>query len=633
MTKSWEIAAFQDDLQDVMCEFTAQCRVKGSDGEWQNVDADNAVQTITGWNAETLVKTITGTFPKYDAHGNELEYRWVESDVTLEGQTTNFESDGNGGGTFTIDMVDAEGNPETLEFTSKPTTTVGDDGSYSTDIVNTFNNITYQRVDKYWEQPDGTLAQIAPDPAYDDGVAKVELYQDGVRIGTFELDGKTDSDATPVEGIDGATWQETSSYHGDFENLPKYSPDGVHYNYLVLEVKKDNWHSDRTYDPDTRTTRIDNYFPEGEGSEIRVTKYWLDGDDAAHRLKVRAQLIALEPMESKAKDENGDPLYEYDEGDPVSWIDDDGNLHDTFDLTSAELWYAEIDVPIGGLNYKNFEVREVALVDDRGTEDTSDDVVYEVLTRDKAQEQRKGEAWVNAAWTNPDNRRVATDQHVYEVKSRYNESMRSCEITNRRLGLLDITVSKEWKDGLGADEDKTRPEATLTLSCLEYDNAFSLDAEGNLQVSVSGNTLAITDADGNPAKAIIVNDDDNDGHGSAQVTVDTTKATSEYVFKGLPKYDADGLNVHYTVEEDWKADEGDYRSSKTKDEYTVEPNERHFQDTQDIDFVNSRTGARDVVFYKNWHDAYVNDTLKQRPDIYLTLWQVSGDNEPKQVGG
>ena len=633
MTKSWEIAAFQDDLQDVVCEFTAQCRVKGSDGEWQKVDADNAVQTITGWNAETLVKTITGTFPKYDAHGNELEYRWVESNVTLEGQTTDFTSDGNGGGTFTIDMVDAEGNPETLEFTSTPTTTVGDDGSYSTSIVNTFNNITYQRVDKYWEQPDGTQAQIAPDPAYDDGVATVELYQDGVLIGEFKLDGKTDADAAPVEGIDGATWQETNSYHGDFENLPKYSPDGVRYNYLVLEVKKANWHSDRTYDPDTHTTRIDNYFPEGEGSEIRVTKYWLDGDDAAHRLKVRAQLIALDHMESKAKDENGDPLYEYDEGDPVKWIDDEGNLHDTFDLTSAELWYAEIDVPIGGLDYKDFEVREVALVDDKGTEDTSDDVVYEVLTRDDAQEQHKGEAWVNAAWTNPDNRRVATDQHVYEVKSRYNESMRSCEITNRRLGLLDITVSKEWKDGLGADEDKTRPEATLTLSCLEYDNAFSLDADGNLQVSVSGNTLAITDADGKPVRATIVNDDDNDGHGSAQVTVDTTKATSEYVFKGLPKYDASGLNVHYTVEEDWKADEGDYRSNKTKDEYTVEPNQRHFQDRQDIDFVNSRTGTRDVVFYKNWHDAYVNDTLKQRPDIYLTLWQVSGDNDPKQVDG
>lgn len=157
MTKSWEIAAFQDDLQEVVCEFTAQCRVKGTDGEWQKVDSSNAVQALTGWNAETLTKSITGTFPKYDAHGKELEYRWVESNVTFNDQETNFVADGNGGGTFTINVLDAEGNPETLEFTSTPTTTVGDDGSYSTQIVNTFENITDQHVDKYWEQPDVTF--------------------------------------------------------------------------------------------------------------------------------------------------------------------------------------------------------------------------------------------------------------------------------------------------------------------------------------------------------------------------------------------------------------------------------------------------------------------------------------------
>lgn len=157
MTKTWEIAAFQDGLQEVVCEFTAQCRVKGTDGEWQKVDSSNAVQTLTGWNAETLTKTITGTFPKYDAHGKELEYRWVESNVTFNDQETNFVADKNGGGSFTINVLDAEGNPETLEFTSTPTTTVGDDGSYSTQIVNTFENITDQHIDKYWEQPDVTF--------------------------------------------------------------------------------------------------------------------------------------------------------------------------------------------------------------------------------------------------------------------------------------------------------------------------------------------------------------------------------------------------------------------------------------------------------------------------------------------
>ena len=47
----------------------------------------------------------------------------------------------------------------------------------------------------------------------------------------------------------------------------------------------------------------------------------------------------------------------------------------------------------------------------------------------------------------------------------------------------------------------------LTLSCDEYPEAFSLDTDGNLQVSVSANTLpvTITDDEGNPVKATIVN--------------------------------------------------------------------------------------------------------------------------------
>ena len=637
MTKTWEIAAFQDDLKDVVCEFTAQSRPAGSDDEadWENVDHADAVQTLTGWNAETLTKTVTESFPKYDAHGNLLEYRWVETNVTLGDQKTSFTQNEDGAASFKIQVKDADGIDETLEFTSTPVTETADDGTVTTTITNTFENITEQHVDKYWEQPDGSMAQVAPDPAYSDGNAVIELYQDGVLVDTYTMDGKSDAAATPITKLGDATWQETSSYHIDFENLPKYSPEGRRYNYLVLETHKENWHTERTYDPDTLTTSIYNYFPEGEGSDIRVTKYWLDGDDAGHRLKVRAQLVALKHMESKAEDENGDPLYSYEEGDVVEWIDDDGEVQTTFDLTAAELWYAEIDVPIGGLNYKDFEVQEVALVDDRGTATTDDDVVYPVLTRDDAQasDEYKDESWVSASWVNPENRRVATEQHVYEVKSRYNDSMKSCEVTNRRLGLLDLTITKDWKDGLGDDpEDNTRPAAQLTLSCLEYGSAFTVNDNGELQVSVSGNILTVTDADGNPVKATIVDADGNPADaGNAVVEIDTSKASSTYEFFGLPKYDGDGMNVHYDVTEAYTGDTGDYTTSRNVGDYIVEEGMRHFHDTQDYTFTNGRSGTRDVTFYKSWHDTYVNDELNQRPDIYLTVYQVVDGGAPQLV--
>lgn len=630
MTKTWQIAAFQDSLQEVECEFTAQSRPKDStdDADWRNVEADGAVQTLTAWNAETLAKTVSQSFPKYDAQGEELEYRWIETGVSFGGQDTRFTTNADGTASFTLNVESAEGTTEELLFTSTPITQEGADGSYATTIVNTFENVTDQHVDKYWEQADGTLAQIAPDPAYTDGDAIVELYRDGALIGTFTMDGRSDEDATPIEGLDGATWQETRSYHIDFEDLPKYSPEGTRYTYLVLETSKDGWTTERSYDPDTRTTRIDNYLPIGEGSEIRITKKWIDGDDAEHRYQVEVTLYAAHDMQSRATDEEGDPLYAYQEDDPVM---------ERILLSEDGLWYTEVDVPIGGLTYSDFYVRETALIDDRGTETTEDDVRYPVVSIDEAKELYPDEDWVNVGWTNPDNRRVATPEHVYEVRYQANDTLKSAEVTNRRLGLFDLTVTKTWNDALGADEDKTRPAAALTLSCDEYAQAFSKDADGTLRVSVSGNRLpvTVTDADGNPVETSIVDADGNPAEsGSLRVEVDTTKANATYHFEGMPKYDANGLNVHYSVNEGWTGEYGDYYSTKTVGDYVVQPGARHFQDSQTVDFNNNRSGTRDVVFYKQWHDNYVSQELNQRPDIHLTLYRVSANlAEPEAVPG
>ena len=630
MTKTWEIAAFQDDLIDVVCTFTAQSRVKGSDSAWQNVDSADAVQTLTGWNAETLSKAVTESFPKYDSHGNELEYRWLETDVTLDGQDTQFQLHEDGTASFQLQIENDEGITETLEFTSTPVTTTADDGTSSTTITNTFANITDQHVDKYWEQPDGSLAQVAPDPNYSDGNATVELYRDGVLIGTYTMDGQTDSTATPITELGEATWQETRSYHIDFENLPKYSSEGKRYTYLVLETSKQSWNTERTYDSETRTTRIDNYFPEGEGSEIRVTKRWIDGDDAAHRLKVRVELVANHYMASQATNADGSPRYEFNEGQVVASVD----------LTAGELWFAEVDIPIGGLTYQDFTAVESCVIDDKGTESTEDDEVFYAVTRSEAENNPDyvDEGWVNAGWSDDNNRRVATNDHVYEILSGSNDTLQAAEVSNRRLGLFDLTVTKDWADSLGdipADStDNPRPEAVLTLSCDENPNAFSLDISGNLQVSVSGNILPVTDADGNPVTATIVDDVEGDGTGDAQVTINRNSASSTYYFFGLPKYDGNGMNVHYSVNESWMSDAGDYRSNETVGDYIVEPGMRHFHDTQQVDFDNTRSGTRDVVFYKMWYDNYVSQDLNQRPDIYLTLYRVSENySNPVAVPG
>lgn len=331
-TKTWEIAAFQDDLEDVVVTFTAQSRVEGSDGDWQDVSAENATHTETGWKSETLTRSFSGTFPKYNALGQELEYRWVESGVALGDQETNFTfDDATGEGSFTLSLPSPDGEgSETLNFTSTFTPADPDDKTSTDTIVNTFSNVTDQHVDKYWEQPDGTLQQIKPVgesyPDYLDmsGNVTFEVFRDGVLVGSFTLDGSTDRDGAKqltlangqvAEGMDGVTYEETSSYHADILNLPKYAPDGSRHDYLVLEQNPSGWHTERTYDDAARTTRVDNTYGPGEGSEIRVMKDWVDGDDSAHRLQVVVQLVALEDMESETKGADGvTPLYRYKAG-------------------------------------------------------------------------------------------------------------------------------------------------------------------------------------------------------------------------------------------------------------------------------------------------------------------------------
>ena len=629
-TKTWKIAAFQDALKDVKTTFQAQFRLEGSDDEWENADGVGATVELSGWNAETLTKSFSGTFSKYDSQGRALEYRWIESKVEFGDQDTNLQSDGNGGGTFTLTLQNREGENEELEFTSQIDPGTGE-------IVNSFDNTTNENVQKLWEQPDGSYAPIKPEqPAQGeegnrypddtdlDGKATVELFQDGVKIGDFTMDGDSDLMAQPIQGLEGATWQETSPYYIEFNNLPKYDEGGVRYSYLVLETSKQGWHADRKYNADKHLTTITNAVGDGEGSEIRVIKEWNDGDDAEHRLTVVVDLVATTEMTAK---ENIDPatgqLYHYMPGDTVL---------SNIELSAANSWFAEVDVPIGGLSYNNFKVVEVGLKDEN-------DTFYPVVANSEEAESAYenigiDKSWINTGWnyeSTKDTSRVATPDHVYETTAskadepNRNDSMRAVVAGNRRLGLIDLTVVKTWKDGAIHPD---RPKATLEVVCTEYENAFSVDDQGNVWIQISHNKLPVMNAagdDGENAQARQLNtarDPVAVENGRLLVTIKTDSDESQSTFHiyGLPKYDNDGIVVHYDINE-VSADLGEYASNKDVSSYTVGP--QHFHDSQTFTFENKRAATRDVTFYKQWNDRYVNDGLNQRPDIYLTLYRVT----------
>lgn len=629
-TKTWEIAAFQDSLKDVTVEFTLQQRLANpgfaQNNEWQNTDNKHE---INGWLSETLTQTFSETFPKYDSQGRELEYRWVESNVTLGDQKTNFTSDDKGGGTFTLSLENIEGEQEQLNFTSML------DEETNTITTNRFDDTTYERVDKFWQQPDGTLAQIKPQdggyPDYPDlntsGKVTMDLFQDGVLIGSFEMDGTVDSDWTTISNLgQDVRVMETASYHFEFENLPKYDEGGVRYTYLVLEQEPSGWHTERTYDADTHTTRIENTVGPGEGSEIRLIKNWNDGDDASHRLPVVVDLIATTSMTAKQNiDPATDELYHYDAGDVVV---------SNITLSADNSWFAEVDVPIGDVSYKQFRIVEKYLIGDDGTQ-------YPIVSgaNNGADAQtayaNKGIStdWINIGWdyeSTENTYRVATEDHVYQVsgtptatEGEYNDAMSAVTATNRRLGLIDIDITKIWNDGV---DHTNRPKAELVLSCTEYADAFSIDAEGKAWVQVSENRIPVLDAEGEQlTTADSVRIENIDGSQALVMTMepDFKQSKFTYAFHGLPKYDNSGNIVHYDVSERWAPGEnaGEYTSTKEVGDYIV--GTQHFHDKQTYEFTNTRQATRSVVFHKHWSDQYVNDQLKQRPDIYLTLYRMT----------
>ena len=122
-------------------------------------------------------------------------------------------------------------------------------------------------------------------------------------------------------------------------------------------------------------------------------------------------------------------------------------------------------------------------------------------------------------------------------------------VTNRRLGTVDIDVTKYWKDGSSENAmSEKRRELQDALDIAGYDLVLYLQCSSteakidyiNGTVSFGHDVLQIQDADENNTGAIQVIDLNG-------TSGDINKAL--YQFYNLPKYDMNGRLVTYTVTE------------------------------------------------------------------------------------
>ena len=652
VTKEWDASSFQAGLGNVEVEMTLYERVKGSTDKWVKSNPEKIIK-MDEFSAVNASMSGSTTVPTYNALGQEMEYRFFETKITQEDKVydvTPTEQELQSG-EIEDKKFELTYNGNTVDFISKqPTDT--DIGEGSATIVNSIQDEITYTIDKIWVPP--LLPQEVSFALYQQGQGQVNTY-----VGTVTLDNEVDTADQSVgtltvgEGENQKTYNvtykvtETGFTQLVIEGLPRYDEHGYSYEYIIVEMPGEGFAADyeTTIDESGNYTTIVTNAP-GEGHRILVRKRWIDNSDVQHR----------EPVTITA------------------YYADDGDFKNDKALGSVTLgapsvgtgqtgaWYDYISLQIEGI--ENFDLNKVYIretaIGDQTDVDTDEDSNLEIPGNVGRVDNKITD-------------RIDGEHHTYEVT--YSIATLSpgqdgdegdagsaagaqtfYVATNRRLGNIDITVTKEWKDG-GALREALKKADIVPVVKLVFDtDKTSAVPPGEDQkiediINYKDNTITLTNepvpiqgqAPGSKADAI-------------QPLIVGDEPVEELYFFNLPKYDKDGRVANYTVEELWWKDENadgeidktecieqpqmlkqikesnpdlaelleDLTVTVTQESYT-ENDGNHINDDQQITITNKLSGTKSIEFHKQWNDIYAFDSGK-RPDLYLTLYQLTGDN-------
>lgn len=627
--KTWKAASFQESLGDVEAEFKLQYRVKDKAGEWQDAkeDGENITVRLDGFMAEILTQTHQQSMPEYDEKGRSLEYQWVETGVYQgENSKTNLlKKDG----TFTLVRGSGENQGEKVLFASESETVDGNQV-----IVNRMMDTVEYQVEKQWKNADGEDI----DPPEDakvylalyrqvgaGGYEKVNVDENGKEVKIY-LNDSDKKRLTEFYTEDGQkiTFTQTEAWKGAFTNLPKYNADGSKYDYILVESDSQGVgaqfrpHYEHSLKDDVYTTIVINM--PGPSNYINVRKQWVDDSDINHRGDVTVQVWERKGENDFAQvvDGNGNPVGATMESDGLWW--------DVIGLPAS----VDKDEVIVLESYVTSAQTSGGVAVDDNLSQTEMEAIYQALKNDGQYDVAK---------------QYDTAEHKY---ARYYsieelESEEFYTVTNQRLGVIDLTVTKTWRDGSYAGgtgnlpSDSKRAELkealdrqgytlNLKLECIEQPEAVKyLEDEAGDYVDIGDGDTPIcgyydkTNPDldkGDPVRAI--------------QEIDLTKDTQEFYFWNLPKYDRNGQVVHYTIQEivlDKDGNEIPWDEAGIPEEYTIskeqteyEVGELHTHDTQSFEVINSLNGTKDVSYHKEWLDEYRKNS-GERPDISLDIYQ------------
>lgn len=720
-TKEWKAATFQSTLDDVAVELTLQVRVKEEGETWRDytgTDGEPVTRYLLDFSAVKMTDSPTDLpgLQKYQGGDTtrELEYRWLETavytgvteetDLSEEKRINVFYEEAEDG----VSSRTSDDPVGTFSFESGSWTVEYTDGGRITNSVE--DTVSYEAV-KEWH---GTSLKDAEEKGNGEVTVTLQIFRavtgesftydnpylefqlsgtkvDEIKFGSSATEEEKEAIEVTHKNVLAGYDQEddVTSWFAEVTGLPKYDDEGRTYEYILLETTEDGgtpvYHNVATNSADYRTIVVNG--PGKGGFNLLIRKTWLDNSDTPHREPVTLTLYNKEtglPVKNAEGKNYTIELGKEEIWSSVYWIGPNSLAEGAKSLTADEVYLVETEMGDAEVDHHYNENDE--------DETTSEKLPYDYLYR----QRDPGEDIFD----------VTTENHRYQVtySATYQNAEEDAEeeavslpggvgaaftITNRRLGNIDLTVTKSWIDGRAVrNGEESVNDRTLSdeigevLENIYKKNNKSLalvfrlvfdDSMGTAEelrdkgweitytgpltngdtVCVGGETATIysgydeagTDYDGSASSEQVIIGLDENG-----------KATTsdEAYFYGLPKYDSSGNAVSYSVEEIWldvtgagaekepqpvnlseypelEAIWSDYAEPKFELEYenNVEGS-KHTLDRQTLHVTNQRDTTKEVQWTKVWKDNYTNEN-NLRPDLYLEIYRVVHERTEEPV--
>ena len=650
VVKEWNADAYQANLDQYAVKMTLyQSTTPDVDNSWAVVndeDGDPIEVVLDDFYAEKMSDNATQpNLPEFNDNGERLYYLWKETGVRLK-------DNGN------WIAVDEDGSFE-LDGNKFLSTSEFDETNNRTTITNTLvSGISYE-VNKKWTEngkavdwPVGDeyrtvtfyLYQTLAGTALD--LNKPSMILTLTRGDNGEITAGIEKGSGPFENGDEGETQvpppgdvniEDNVYTTVISNLPRYDENGEPYEYILLEQSNVYATYENEVDKDGNyTSTVTNHIGDGERTfRIMVRKIWNDGGDEQHREPVILQ------------------VYNRATGQPYNKT----GFNNTITLGEDGIWYEVVWIPkqtesSSGAgdevdSAEDIYIVETAMGDSQVTYDNND-YSYDSLYNPPA-----NSGVINSVTTSNHRYQVTYTYEAADADSGGDTGWAKFAVTNRRLGWIDIDVTKTWQRDDMADlilaelnelydgGDGTKLALAVKLSFVDGEADWKITNKGIN--STEGDTVQLGE---NAEKVQITGQDKTTPVTSVQALImpgeNGGTITDHLYFYNLPKYDLTGSVVQYQVEEVWlKLDEkgdwvtadldeypdlnalcGDYHPSVTST-YTPSPDleDEEERDSQEVTIHNAPSGTKDVTWTKQWKDEY-SHSQNWRPDLFLDIYRV-----------